>query len=330
MNENPLVSVITPVYNNADFIARCIQSVLNQDYPHIEHIVQDGGSRDGTVAILEKYTGQINWISEPDQGQADGLNRALQRCRGDIIGILNADDEYLPHAASWAVENFAKYPDVAVIYGDQYDIDLNGKIVHYTYGPPYDFQRIFCVEDVIPAQAAFIKRTLFEQVGLYTDITLKTCPDYEMWIRIGLRFQMQHVPGFVAKYRWHLGSESRQGSLIPEFIKAKRRVMERVFSNPATPDSLKTLRKRAFSGLAWWSACTMIGNGDIAQGVSRFLYSIWLYPSIYHQIPRVKSIFMDIESQRTTHQKMWRILSRVVLKSLKWFEKGYYFLGMQR
>jgi glycosyltransferase involved in cell wall biosynthesis len=119
-----------------------------------------------TVEILKKYTGRVNWVSEPDNGQSDGLNRALQRCRGDIIGVLNADDEYLSHAASWAVENFAKFPHVAVIYGDQYFINADGIIIGEIHGQPYNFKKVLCVEDVIPAQAAFIRRTHFEQVGL--------------------------------------------------------------------------------------------------------------------------------------------------------------------
>jgi len=247
----PLVSIVTPCYNSVEFIERCIQSVLSQDYPNVEHIIQDGASTDGTLDILKKYTNRVNWISEPDNGQSDGLNRALQRCKGDFICVLNADDELLPHAASWAVAHFARYPDVAVIYGDQYDVGPDGKILNRTYGPEYDFSKIFCVENVIPAQAAFIRRVHFEQVGFYADITRKTCPDYEMFVRIGLKFPIIHITGFVCKYRWHPGSEGHQASIIPEMIKSKIEVITRVINDPETPDLIRSLSKRARSGALW-------------------------------------------------------------------------------
>lgn len=276
MSYLPLVSIITPVYNSSRFIQQCIESVLAQDYPQVEHIIQDGGSTDGTVDILRSYTGQVDWLSEADTGQSDGLNRALQRCRGEIIGVLNADDEYLSHAVSWAVESLAKFPEMAVIYGDQDDVDQNGVVLHKTYGQSYDFEKILCVEQVIPAQAAFIRRVYFEQVGFFADVTRQTCPDYEMWVRIGLKYPMCHIPGFVVKYRWHPSSEGRQISIIPGMVASKREVLERVFNNPATPPALKKLRRRAHSGAVWWGACSLMWNGEILHGLLALLPALWL------------------------------------------------------
>ena len=197
-----LVSVVTPCRNSAHFLEACIASVIRQDYPYVEHVIQDGASTDGSLEILSRYDGKVEWISEPDLGQSDGLNRALHRCRGDVIGVLNADDEYLPGAAAWAVEQLLRYPDVAVVYGDQFNVDAYGRVLSVSRGPhPYRFDRLFCVEDVPLAQAAFIRRSHFEQVGLHADVSRRICPDYEMWVRIGLRFPMRYVPGVVAKYR---------------------------------------------------------------------------------------------------------------------------------
>jgi glycosyltransferase involved in cell wall biosynthesis len=305
MPKFPLVSIVTPSYNSAQFLERCIESVLAQDYPHVEHIIQDAASTDGTVDILRRYSGQVDWVSEPDKGQADGLNRALQRCRGDIIGVLNADDEYLPHAVSWAVENLAQFPDVAAVYGDQYDVDENGVAIHKTYGPEYDFDKMLCVEQVIPAQAAFIRRAHFEQVGLLADVTRKTCPDYEMWVRIGLKFPMRHVPGFVARYRWHSGSEGRQASVIPAMVKSKREVMERVFNDPATPSAILSLRQRAHAGAVWWGAIMLQANGEVTQSLLAFFRSLCIHPSAER-----RRSFLQVMLRSTT-------LGRLVSKLLK-------------
>ena len=202
MNDRPLVSVLTPCFNSGDYLEGCIQSVLAQDCPHVEHVIQDGGSTDGTLDILRRFSDRVHWVSEPDEGQSDALNKALQRCRGDIVAVLNADDELLPQALSWAVARMAEHPEAAMIYGDQLNIDAGGRVVSECISPrPYDFVKLFCVEDVPPAQAAFFRRKSFEAVGWYIDVSRKTCPDYEMWVRLGLKFPMRYAPGAVARYR---------------------------------------------------------------------------------------------------------------------------------
>lgn len=274
MKDRPLVSFVTPCFNSGQFIESCIKSVLSQDYPYVEHIVQDGVSTDGTVNILKKYKEKVAWISEPDKGQSDGLNKALKRCKGDIILVLNADDELLPHAASWAAENMAKHPEAAVVYGDQYVIDAHGEIISECRYDliPYDFAKLLCVELVPPAQAAFIRRTHLEQVGLGTDPELDTCPDYEMWVRLGSKFPMVYVRGFITRYRWYRRAiDSKQLRTVERFIESKREVMNRVFDNPDTPEEIKKLRQRAYASLDVWAAMTEIDEGSKRQSL-RYLY----------------------------------------------------------
>ncbi len=281
MNKLPLVSILTPCFNSATYLERCIESVLAQDYPNVEHIVQDGNSRDGTQEILARYTGRMDWVSEPDKGQSDGLNKALQRCRGDIFLVLNADDELLPHAAAWGVEQMAKHPEAAVIYGDQHNIDPAGRVLLDSFGPdPYDFVKMFCVEDVLPAQAAFIRREAMEAVGWYADVTRKTCPDYEMWVRLGLKFPMLHVPGFVARYRLHPDSEGCQEEALEAMIIAKQEVMERIFSDPDTSKDIRALRRRAYAGLLWWIADGLLFQGKANKGLRRAAKAMTVYPGL--------------------------------------------------
>ena len=272
MDHKPLVSIVTPCFNSGQFIESCIMSVLAQDYPYVEHIIQDGASTDGTIEILNKYTGKVEWVSEPDKGQSDGLNKALKRCKGDIILVLNADDELLPHAASWGVEQMAKHPHVAVVYGNQYNIDERGNIVEAQKSNiPYDFHKLLCVELVPPAQAAFIRQSYFEEVGLGADITLATCPDYEMWVRIGMKFPMVYVPGFVAKYRMHSNSEGCQPEMIHKMVHSKRCVMDRVFDNQLISFEIKTLRNRAHASLNTW-AVHMLARGSRRMSICSWRY----------------------------------------------------------
>lgn len=282
---HPLVSIVTPSFNSGKFIEECIQSVLNQEYPYVEHIIQDGGSRDNTPKILKKYStarykDRVKWVSKSDKGQSDGLDKAIKLAGGEIILVLNADDELLPYACSWGVFNLKLNPNVAVVYGDEYIIDETGKIIHEFTGPRYDYEKLLCVEIVPAAQTAFIRRSYFEQVGLGADSSLETCPDYEMWVRIGARFPMKYSPGFVCKYRWHTGSEGQQPSMILKMVEAKKQVMDRVFNDKQTPKRIKKLRKRAHAGVEIWGAINnMQLRGPVPVTAKLVISSFLNYPS---------------------------------------------------
>lgn len=259
-----LISIVTPCYNASKFIGKCIESVLLQDYPFVEHIIQDGASTDGTFEIIkeysEKYPDKIKFFSETDSGQSDALNKAIQQSTGDILLVLNADDALMPNACSWAVENMAKNPEAAVIYGDVHVIDENSVFIEEFISHPYDFEKLLCVELVPPAQASFIRRSYFEKVGFYADKDLDTCPDFEMWIRIGLLFPMKKVSGFITRYRKHYqATDSKEQRTVKRFFDSKKLVMDRVFNSPRTPQTIKNLRSRAYSGLTVWAAFAELG-----------------------------------------------------------------------
>jgi glycosyltransferase involved in cell wall biosynthesis len=267
----PLVSVITPTYNAAEYIECCIQSVLDQDYPKIEHILQDGSSGDGTLKILKRYIDKVDWLSVPDTGQADALDRAIRRSHGEILIVLNADDMLLPHAVSWGVRQMAKYPEAAVVYGDILLINEWGEEFGKFLAPEYDFAGVFCVEKVIGTQAAFIRRSMFEQVGLGADPSLDTCPDYEIFVRLGLKFPMRHVSEFVTRYRFYPrpmdGSRVRS---VDRFVRAKGSVMEKVFNDPSTPRDIRRLQRRAKAGLYLWASQEARGMSDIREAWGYF------------------------------------------------------------
>ena len=140
-SEYPLVSIFCGCKNCAKTIRRCINSIIAQDYPNIEIIVQDGASTDGTLEILQEYGNKIKLVSEPDSEPWDGFFRALKRVRGEFFGSCLSDEELLPHAASWAVENLTKYPEVAAIYGDHYVTDIDGNITGQVRPSEWNFEK---------------------------------------------------------------------------------------------------------------------------------------------------------------------------------------------
>jgi glycosyltransferase involved in cell wall biosynthesis len=207
----PLVSIITPSLNQGHFIEETIRSVLSQDYPHVEYIVIDGGSTDGTLEILRKYSNnKVRWKSQPDLGQADAVNKGFSMAKGEILGWLNSDDTYMAGAVSTVVEYFLQNPGTVMAYGDAHFIDREGNVKG-----KYPSQRFrinhLAKRCFLSQPAVFIRTEVFKNIGPL-DITLQTCMDYEYWIRIGQSYPETAIAylkdNFLANSRSYGGNKS--------------------------------------------------------------------------------------------------------------------------
>lgn len=193
MNPNPKVSVITVVYNGADTIRDCIDSVQSQTFTNIEHIVVDGGSTDGTQTIVESYGEHIHeFISEPDNGIYDAMNKGIHHASGDVIAILNADDMYVDdEVLESVVDAFKQNPNVGLVYGDlQYVARKNTSKIRRVWRAgkytPGAFRRGW----TIPHPSCFVLHEMYERFGMYrTDLPIAA--DYELILRMVVRY---HVP----------------------------------------------------------------------------------------------------------------------------------------
>lgn len=204
----PLVSIITPSYNQAYFLEETIQSVLSQDYPNLEYIIVDGGSSDGSVEIIQRYTQRLSWwVSERDQGQTDALNKGFARAQGNILAWLNSDDTYLPHAITQAVEALQAQPEVGMVYGDANLIDQNGQVIGRFPARQTDYRRLRRGYVHIPQQAAFFRASLWRQVGPL-DPTFYFAMDYDLWVRLAKLAPILYITQMWANFRLHQTGKS--------------------------------------------------------------------------------------------------------------------------
>jgi glycosyltransferase involved in cell wall biosynthesis len=222
LNDYPLVTVVTPSYNQGKFIKETIESVLSQDYPNIEYIVMDGGSTDETAEILKSYNDRIQWVSEKDDGQADAVNKGVLRAHGEIIGWLNSDDTYLPGAVKHAVEFLMANPDVGMVYGEGYYTNENGEIIDRYPTESFDYDRL-AQNCFICQPTAFIRKSVLESVGLLNK-DLHLCMDYELWMRIGKDYNIAYIPYFFATSRMYEDNKtlSRRKEVFTEIIQTVR------------------------------------------------------------------------------------------------------------
>jgi len=199
----PLVSIVTPSYNQGRFLEASILSVLAQDYPNIEYIIVDGGSKDESVEIIRQYESRLAWwVSEKDKGHADALNKGFSHARGEILAWLNSDDIYYPTAVSEAVAFLNQHPDTGMVYGDALLIDDSGKIIGKFASKQTSYRAMLRGSVHIPQATTFYRTRLWQQVGPL-DLSLFYAFDYDFWVKLAKVSQVRYLPRLWAQFRIH-------------------------------------------------------------------------------------------------------------------------------
>ena len=230
MTDVPLVTVVTPSFNQARFIRQTIESVLMQSYPRLEYLVMDGGSTDETRAILESYGDRLAWVSEPDRGQTDAINKGWRRARGTIVAYLNSDDTYLPGAIEKAVAGLGAHPEAGAVYGEGYHVDEVGRVIDRYPTEPFDMSRL-AATCFICQPTVFVRRDIVERLG-YLDGSLGYCMDYDLWIRLARIARFVYLPEYLATTRLHADAKTlaQRASVHEEILRTVHRHFGRVTS----------------------------------------------------------------------------------------------------
>jgi glycosyltransferase involved in cell wall biosynthesis len=221
----PLVSIITPSFNQARFLSETIQSVLSQDHPDLEYIIVDGGSTDGSVNIIKQYASKLAWwVSEPDQGQTDAINKGFAHASGEIFAWLNSDDTYQPGAITHAVESLLSHPEASLVYADANLIDEQGNIIGRFPSRQTDLPKLLRGSVHIPQQTTFFWSRFWKQVGPL-DPSFYFAMDYDLWVRLAKLAPLIYIPQLWANFRLHGEGKSvtMDDRCYPEMIRVYRR-----------------------------------------------------------------------------------------------------------
>ena len=240
-NDNllPKISVITPSFNQGNFLEQCIKSVIGQNYHRLEYIIVDGGSTDSSLKIIKKYSAHISsYMSEPDKGQSDAINKGLKMATGNIVAWLNSDDLYLPDALHIVAKYYIDNPKASFYFGDGYRADIHGnpKSRFFPEKPiSFDWNLFALGLNYVLQPSAFMNRMFLDQAG-YLDVSLKYGMDSDIWLRLSKLSEPVFIPALLSSSREYVSTKTSTGAF--ERIEELRKIAEKHTGYKITPGVL--------------------------------------------------------------------------------------------
>ena len=272
-----LVSVITPSYNQAAFLEEALRSVLEQEYPHIEYFVIDGGSTDGSVEIIRKYADKLTWwVSEPDSGQAEAINKGFARANGEIIAWLNSDDYYLPATIAEVVRQFETHPEIGMLYGDVLSIDGEGNPIYVQRFRPYTLEDLMAF-NIISQPAVFLRRDALRKAG-GLDLSYRYLLDHHLWIRVALHAPLYYFPKILAAARYH--EDAKNIARAAEFGKEAFRILAWMSRDSALESLVQKNKRKIHAGAHRLDAFYLVEAGKMSEGLAAYARAFKFSPRI--------------------------------------------------
>lgn len=271
----PLVSIITPSYNQGAYLADTIDSVLAQNYPHIEYGIVDGGSTDGSVDLIRKYESRLDWwISEPDEGQAHAINKGMNKVQGEIVAWINSDDFYLPHAVDRAVRVFEQQ-SAGMVFGDGLTVDAKGYPLNRLSPGEWGLSDLMRFR-IICQPAVFFRRDVWQEAeGL--DPTFHYMLDHQLWIKIAAQHAVVHVEQLLAASRHH--ASAKNVASASGFSEEIFRLLSWMEHHPLLGDLYDQDRRKILGGAYRLSARYLLEDNKPRQAVDHYLKALRRWPA---------------------------------------------------
>ena len=305
----PLVSIITPSFNQAAYLEQTIQSVLHQTGVQIEYFVIDGASTDGSLEIIQRYASQLSgWVSEPDSGQAEAINKGFTRASGKYIAWLNSDDIYLPDAISRAVSVLETNPQLGMVFGDAITIDPNGRTINQLQFDDWGLEELLSFR-IICQPAVFMRRSILEQAG-YLDPSYHFMLDHQLWLRMARLAPIQHIPANLAAARHHPGAKNVNQAAA--FGDEALRILQWIKEQPEFQVYYTARRNRITAGAYRLKARYLLDGAQPGPALRAYFQALRYHPGF---------------TLRHWHRMLYALLSLVGLRKL---DRLYYRLARQK
>ena len=273
--QQPLVSIVTPSYNQAAYLKQTLKSVLEQDYPRLEYLVVDGASTDGSVEIIKRYADKLDfWISEKDSGQAEAINKGLSRAKGEIVAWLNSDDIYVPGTVSAVVKAFQDNPGVVMIYGNMLSIDENGQTTNLFKYKQFTLEDLLCFQ-IIGQPAVFFRREAVEVAG-GLDTTYHCLLDHHLWLRIALQGQILHIDETWAVARYH--PDAKNITRATEFGREAFRILDWARTEPGLAGVFAQVARRARASAFRVNARYLLDGAQAGKSLVSWFRALFIHP----------------------------------------------------
>ncbi|MBK8031298.1 MAG: glycosyltransferase [Chloroflexi bacterium] len=303
MSSSPLVTVITPTYNRADYLPSVIDSVLAQDYTQLEYIILDDGSTDNTESVLKRYGMRIQWESQPNMGEGRTVNKGWKLARGEFIAVVNSDDPVMPGWLSTMVHYMQTHPEVLVAYPDWVMIDAQDQPIQTIFTYDYSYANMIRWHHCFPGPGVLIRRSAFEMEP-ERDTSFRYVGDYEYWMRLGLHGPFGRVNQALATFRFHQGSASlaAKGLMMAQEHIA---MLDKFFQRSDIPRSIRELRREAYSAANYIAAIQCMSERQSAARY--FIRSLLLHP---RSKPNGLSRSADLMAQFILTPKLYALARR--------------------
>lgn len=297
----PLVSIVVPSFNQGRYIRATIDSILSQDYRPLQIIVVDGGSQDETVSVLESYDGvpELEWISEPDSGVVEAVNKGFARVRGQLVGIQSSDDCYTEEAISTVVREFEGTEGLGLLYGDTIKIDADGQEMSRHLIGAYSLQNLLRIKTWIPQPSAFFRSELLTILGGWDD-RIPYAPDTDLWLRMAFRTQVRKLDAYLSRRRVHGEQRDTQAGKISRDFSRMIDQSADIASSPVeirrAAQAGKYLMRVRYNGTGsdWYAAWCLMRAGicDSACVDLRGLTHYLCWRPLRRQLSKMKQLFL--------------------------------------
>lgn len=316
MDPYPLVSIVTPSFNQAAYLEQTLCSVLDQGYPNLQYIVVDGGSTDGSVEIIKKYAHHLTWwVSEKDSGQAEAINKGFARCKGEIVAWLNSDDLYLNQSIQSVVEVFAVHPDAAMVFGDVLAIDQSGKSINLMRFDDWGLEDLMQFK-IISQPGVYIRRSALEKAG-FLDQSYHYMLDTHLWLKVAQHGAMIYSRQTWAAARYH--ETAKNISQPVGFGKEAYRIVDWMKKQPSLKEKYQANENKILAGAHLFNAHYLLDGNQDKEALKVYWKSFKCHAGTalkeWHRVLYIFGSFIGLKFTKKIYLKLRKIFKRKALQN---------------